>query len=247
DDREHGTALVTTVLVPAVVFLRELHPAHRPVPAWTTACSSPPRSNASCSAATAVSSWSGRQSTEMRISEVFIVSMLIPALDSASQNVAVTPGCERIPAPTSETFPTSSSCRTSPNPISGWAAFSASTARGPSVRGSVNVMSVRRSELRLMFCSTMSMLISASATVRKIRAAMPGVSGTSVTVIFASDRSWATPAKVLHLRAVEYARRYNVPLRVQDLRPARGHLEHLLVGDGLEQLRVRDDARVGGV
>jgi hypothetical protein len=136
-----------------------------------------------------VSSWSGRQSTDIRISEVFMVSMLIPALESASQNVAVTPGCERMPAPTSDTFPTSASCSTSAKPTSGCTAVSAATARGPSARVSVNVMSVRLSELRLMFCSTMSMLISASATVRKIRAAIPGVSGTSVTVILASDRS----------------------------------------------------------
>ena len=35
--------------------------------------------------------------------------------------------------------------------------------------------------------------------------------------------------------------------QVQHLGPARGHLEHLLVGDGLEQSRVADDARVGRV
>jgi hypothetical protein len=110
--------------------------------------------------------------------------------------VAVTPGCERIPAPTSDTFPTSASCSSSAKPISGCTAMSAATARGPSVRGSVNVMSVRCADVRLTFCRTMSMLISASATVRKIRAAMPGVSGTSVTVILASDRSWATPVMI---------------------------------------------------
>ena len=40
------------------------------------------------------------------------------------------------------------------------------------------------------------MLISASATVRKIRAAIPGVSGTPMTVIFASERSCATPVRI---------------------------------------------------
>ena len=44
-------------------------------------------------------------STEIRISEVEIRSMLIPALASASQNVAVTPGWERMPAPISDTLP----------------------------------------------------------------------------------------------------------------------------------------------
>ena len=57
-------------------------------------------------------------------------------------------------------------------------------------------MSVRPAPSWLMFCSTMSMLISASATVRKIRAAMPGVSGTPMTVILASERSCATPVMI---------------------------------------------------
>ena len=35
--------------------------------------------------------------------------------------------------------------------------------------------------------------------------------------------------------------------QVQDLRPARGQFEHLLVGDGVEPAGVGDDARVGGV
>ena len=47
-----------------------------------------------------------RTSTEMRISEVVMMSMLTPASASASQKVAVTPGCDRIPAPISESLPT---------------------------------------------------------------------------------------------------------------------------------------------
>ena len=43
--------------------------------------------------------------TEMRISEVEIISMLTPAAASAEKNFAVTPGCERMPAPISETLP----------------------------------------------------------------------------------------------------------------------------------------------
>ena len=43
------------------------------------------------------------------------------------------------------------------------------------------------------FCTIMSMLISAPATVSKMRAAAPGSSGTATIVIFASLRSWATP------------------------------------------------------
>ena len=45
----------------------------------------------------------------MRISEVEMSSMLMPASDSDSQNVAVTPGCDFMPAPTRETLPTLSS------------------------------------------------------------------------------------------------------------------------------------------
>ena len=67
------------------------------------------------------------------------------------------------------------------------------TARAPSSRGQVKVMSVRLSASLETFCSTMSMLISASATARKMRAASPGASGIPTTVIFASERSWATP------------------------------------------------------
>ena len=46
--------------------------------------------------------------SEIRISEVVMMSMLTPASASASQNVAVTPGWERMPAPISETLPTRS-------------------------------------------------------------------------------------------------------------------------------------------
>ena len=55
---------------------------------------------------TAVSSSTSRTSTEIRISEVEMMSMFTPASASASQNVAVTPGCERMPAPISDTLPT---------------------------------------------------------------------------------------------------------------------------------------------
>ena len=54
---------------------------------------------------TALSSSVSLTSTEIRISEVEMMSMLTPASASASQNVAVTPGCERIPAPISDTLP----------------------------------------------------------------------------------------------------------------------------------------------
>ena len=46
------------------------------------------------------------------------------------------------------------------------------------------------------FCTTMSRLISALASVSKMRAASPTLSGTATTVILASLRSCATPAMI---------------------------------------------------
>ena len=60
-------------------------------------------------AATAASTSSSSTTTEMRISEVEIISMLTPAAASAAKNFAVMPGCERMPAPISETLPILSS------------------------------------------------------------------------------------------------------------------------------------------
>ncbi len=69
----------------------------------------------------------------------------------------------------------------------------ASMALRPSALGSVKEMSVRPVEAADTFCTTMSMLTSASAIVRKIAAASPGLSGTPTTVTLASEVSWATP------------------------------------------------------
>ena len=46
------------------------------------------------------------------------------------------------------------------------------------------------------FCTIMSMLISASASAAKMRAASPTLSGTPTTVILASLRSCATPVMI---------------------------------------------------
>ncbi len=67
------------------------------------------RPNAECTARTASLTSSARVTTEIRISEVEISSMLTPASESASKKVAVTPGFERIPAPTREILPIASS------------------------------------------------------------------------------------------------------------------------------------------
>jgi hypothetical protein len=70
---------------------------------------------------------------------------------------------------------------------------SAAIAVGPSAFGSVNEMSVRPVPSVDTFCTIMSMLISACATVLKMWPAAPGSSGTPTMVILASLRSWATP------------------------------------------------------
>ena len=43
--------------------------------------------------------------TEMRISEVEIISMFTPASANAEKNFAVTPGWDRMPTPITETLP----------------------------------------------------------------------------------------------------------------------------------------------
>src|SRR5699024_11987198 len=78
----------------------------RPVPPSTTAsvCSAS-RPNAEWITRTASSSFACSVTTEMRISEVEIMSMLMPASPSERNSVAETPGGERTPAPTMLTLP----------------------------------------------------------------------------------------------------------------------------------------------
>ncbi len=128
----------------------------------------------------------------MRISEVLIASALMPAVDSASKNVAVTPGWLFMPAPTSETLPMCSSDSSASKPTTACVLDNADMAVTRSLLGSVKEMSVR-SVAPETFCTIMSMLTSASATARKIMAASPGLSGTPTTVTRASVRSCATP------------------------------------------------------
>lgn len=130
---------------------------------------------------------------EIRISEVEIISMFTPASASAPKNLAVTPGCERMPAPTRETLPIWSSYSSDSKATWFWIFFSAVRAVWLSLAGSVKEMSVRPVAAADTFCTIMSMLISASASVRKMAAASPTLSGTPTTVILASLRSCATP------------------------------------------------------
>src|SRR5699024_6977667 len=82
------------------------HCCHRPVPpyttAWVSSLSSP---YARCAAATARSRSSARVTTLMRISEVEMRSMLTSSSLRARNSVAVTPGFERMPSPTTDSLP----------------------------------------------------------------------------------------------------------------------------------------------
>src|SRR5690606_20010866 len=84
--------------------------SHRPVPPYTTAspCSES-KSNAVWTARTASSNLSARVTTETRMSEVEIISILIPASRKAAKNFALTPDEDRMPAPTSDSLPIASS------------------------------------------------------------------------------------------------------------------------------------------
>ena len=131
-------------------------------------------------------------------------------------------------------------------------------------------MSVRPVSVADTFWTIMSMLISASAQVWKISAALPGWSGTPTTVILASLRSWATPAMIgastvspsaglsvtmvpsfaeKELRTwigMSKRRAYSTLRRCSTFEPRGGQLEHLLVGDAVDLAGSRDDSRVGG-
>src|SRR5262249_37064434 len=84
--------------------------AHRPVPPYTTAStSSASRSNARGAEFTATSTSLWLTPPEIRVSDVGVIWMFTPASASAPKNFALTPGCERMPAPISETLPILSS------------------------------------------------------------------------------------------------------------------------------------------
>ncbi len=209
-----------------------------------------------------------RTTTEMRISEVEIISMLTPASASASKKSPTPRGgtaCRRRPA----TPCRSARRRAASSKPTGLRCVQRRHRRSGRRFGRVKEMSVRPVAAAETFCTIMSMLISASATARKIAAALPGMSGTPTTVIFASLRSCATPEMMgcsnglipsgvmvvpgsldsrtrsgrdeLHVVAPGVL---HAP-QVQDVRAAGGQLEHLLVGDVRQLPRGRHDAGVG--
>ena len=108
-ERIPGVRAVTYSRVPLLAG-QERPGGHRRQPAAAASITSGrSSSNAAWSARSAVSRSSSAMIVVIRISEVEIISMFTPALARAAKNFAVTPGCDRMPAPISDTLPMRSS------------------------------------------------------------------------------------------------------------------------------------------
>src|SRR5213593_21147 len=142
---------------------------------------------ASCSARTASSVYLASMTTEILISEVEIIWMLIPSLESTSNMRDAMPACVRIPMPTIDTLATSSWPATPCAPISRAVASRSPFALSKSPRDTVKVRPVVPSALAFWMIMSTTML--ARAIGPKTRAASPGRSGTRSTVSLASSRS----------------------------------------------------------
>src|SRR5262249_51595931 len=70
-----------------------------------------PSPNPSCSTRTASSAYLASTATEILISEVEIIKMLMPSAARSSNILCATPACERMPTPTTDTFAMFSSVR----------------------------------------------------------------------------------------------------------------------------------------
>src|SRR5947208_5867004 len=143
--------------------------------------------NVSCSARTASSVYLASITTEILISEVEIIWMLIPSLESTSNMRDAMPACVRMPMPTIDTLATSSWPATPCAPISRAVASRSPFALSKSPRDTVKVKSVVPSALAFWMIMSTTML--ARAIGPKTRAASPGRSGTRSTVSLASSGS----------------------------------------------------------
>jgi hypothetical protein len=126
---------------------------------------------------------------EILIGEVEIISRLISSSASVRNIVAATPGCERMPAPMSETFPRRSFISTAKTPRSVCADEIASLVAATSSAGTENDISARPWTTFWMIVSTFTC---ACATRSKIIAATPGRSGIPVSVKTTSVSEWVT-------------------------------------------------------
>src|SRR6185295_2882488 len=97
------------------------------------------RSNALCSVRTASSRYLSWITTEILISEVEIIWMLMPSDASALNILLAMPACERMPTPTSDTLQMSLAVRTPLAPRSLATRLMTSCARSKSLRCTVKV------------------------------------------------------------------------------------------------------------
>src|SRR5438309_563361 len=147
--------------------------------------------NASCNAATASLTRSTSMMQVMRISEVEIISMLMPRSDRVRNMEAATPACPRMPLPTTDTLASPFWASTVRAPMSAATPSRMRFACRASVIETVNDMSVIPSWLAV--CTMTSAAMSASASGAKMAAAIPGRSGTPTTERRATCSSCAIP------------------------------------------------------
>ncbi len=189
--RPRGGSGVSHVLSFGIQRDGSMTPRQRPVPAWTTASSSPSRPNAVCTTRAAscevVGAGHDRDADLGGRDHLDVDARRRTAPRRASPRRR---RCVRMPAPTTASLPIWSSCcealRSRPRPAR---RQSASAPSAPSAFGRVNEMSVRPVAAAETFCTIMSMFAPVLATILKISAALPGTSGTPTTVILASLRS----------------------------------------------------------
>ena len=147
--------------------------------------------NASCARFAAWFTSASSRITAILISEVEIIWILMPPALMVSKSFAATPEWDRMPIPTTLSFAMPSCAIRSTAPISFATGRNASSAFGSSSFASVKEMSVV--PLTETFCTIISMTMFAPASAVKIRAAVPGLSGTWTMVTFAWLRSTLTP------------------------------------------------------
>ena len=150
-----------------------------------------PRSNSAWTVRKASWAYSRATSTEILISLVVIIWMLMPFSARARNIRSATPGCVAMPRPTIEIFATSSSQSWPSAPSSLTASSTARMVCGSSSRGTEKEMSARPSAAT--FWAIMSMGMFLAVTLAKIVIAAPGRSGTPSTVTRASFLIMAAP------------------------------------------------------
>src|ERR1039458_4563414 len=150
--------------------------------------------NAACTAFIACSPLVRSTTTEILISLVEIISMLIPSRARVSNILPATPVWLFIPTPTMDSLAILSVAMTWPKPTSGLSPSMTFCALSRSGLSTVNERSVAGMPLPwLMFCTIISTFTLASPMALKMRAATPGLSGTATSVTFAWFLSSETP------------------------------------------------------